>query len=280
MDEKNQSLRSVVNASGFLLQLRIEKELEATRGSHKWRVVAREHHWANPESGTDGYIDLILSNDAGNGRLVIECKRSLDTSWVFLVPRDSSQTETTRCFWTSGHAKNAEIMMGWDDLVVHPKSLEAAFCVVRGQCDKDKPMLERVAGILLDSVESLGVEGLQIANQSEFPTAIVYLPAIVTTAALQICRFEPGDINIATGQLSNPHFEPVDIVRFRKGFSTRFHTRQLPRDLTGANRENERSVFVIGASHLATVLETLDIELLGEWPWKAARNRANLKPST
>jgi hypothetical protein len=103
----SEELQRPVNASGLLYQLRVESEVQATRDSHQWQVLAREHPWHNAESGKSGYIDLILDNGpiqrggGGQIRLVIECKRiSGDAAWVFLAPDISPKNATVvRSMW-------------------------------------------------------------------------------------------------------------------------------------------------------------------------------------
>jgi hypothetical protein len=75
-----------VNAGGFLLQLRLEEEIRRLRSNQGWEVIAGEHHWMHPETGTFGFIDLIVG--CGIVRLVIECKRPRDGSWIFLAPEE------------------------------------------------------------------------------------------------------------------------------------------------------------------------------------------------
>src|SRR5437899_1635740 len=80
----SEDLRKMVNTSGFPFQLGVEREVKETRLRHGWEVLPREHPWRQAESGKSGYIDLILSK--GFARMVVECKRPRDGTWVFLVP--------------------------------------------------------------------------------------------------------------------------------------------------------------------------------------------------
>src|SRR5262249_25748498 len=80
-----EEFRKIVNASGFLFQLRVENEIETTQLDHRWTVLAREHPWQDVASDRNGYIDLVLGK--ANVRLVIECKRTRDADWIFLVPK-------------------------------------------------------------------------------------------------------------------------------------------------------------------------------------------------
>jgi hypothetical protein len=57
-------LRGIVNNSGFLFQLRVAREVEATKEGHRWEVVAEEVPWLDQQTGKGGYIDLVLGRGA------------------------------------------------------------------------------------------------------------------------------------------------------------------------------------------------------------------------
>ena len=89
MKSQEKTLNTIINASGFLFQLRIENELRENviAPDSRWKIVGREHRWVNPSTGYEGFIDLLL--DTGTLILVIECKRVTEGHWVFLVPEAS-----------------------------------------------------------------------------------------------------------------------------------------------------------------------------------------------
>lgn len=47
----------------------------------------------------------------------------------------------------------------------------------------------------------------------------MYFGIIVTTAKLQICRYDPNAISLGEGKISNATFEEVPYLRFRKQMS-------------------------------------------------------------
>jgi hypothetical protein len=78
-------------------------------------------------------------------------------------------------------------------------------------------MLERVAAQVANSTYGLAVNESELLSQHYSGGIRFYVNAIVTTASLQLCTFDPGDIDIATGDLGEEAtFEEVPFIRFRK----------------------------------------------------------------
>jgi hypothetical protein len=272
MAETNDSLRNLVNASGFLFQLRIEQEIKSTVFPYEWQIAAREHRWFDTQEESEGFIDLILK-DMGFGRMVIECKKVTDGNWIFLVPDESRSVARARIRWTMCNSSDKPISQ-WHDFAVGPRSSEAAFCIVRGQGEKDTPMLERIASMLLRSVESLANEELEYTERPD-KEPCVYFPVIVTTAALHVCRVDPAKIDITTGQVEDARFEQVPCIRFRKNFSSSISSPKPQKDLATTNQRNERTVFVVNSEKLREFLSEWAIpyneQPRRQWPWEGFR---------
>ena len=157
--EREKQLKSIVNASGFAFQLALENKIKETRNEHGWEVMAREHPWHDNNNGEEGFIDLILKNN--NVRLVIECKRPRDAVWVFLNPNNRRDAViNARLFWsifsdmkisigvdTRTGQKNTiyREISTWSDFAITEESPESQFCMIRGQKEDDKTMLERIS---------------------------------------------------------------------------------------------------------------------------------------
>lgn len=60
-----------------------------------WELHAQEHPW-RAEDGREGFIDIIIRNRRENDRMVLECKRTRDADWVFLVPENGNANSGTR----------------------------------------------------------------------------------------------------------------------------------------------------------------------------------------
>jgi hypothetical protein len=125
-------------------------------------------------------------------------------------------------------------------------------------------MLERIAGELVQAAEAIAAEQYRMdgfaRDQSQSDTfAWAYVPVIVTNANLSVCKFNPGDVDIANGLLPDgATFEDVPVVRFTKNLSTAaggdsIHT------LRAANAARDRTVFVVRGAFLR--------EFLGQFDW-------------
>ena len=254
-ENREESLRKMVNSSGFLFQLGVEHEINKTAGDHGWQVLVREYPWSDPESGSDGFIDLVLRHFSYICRIVVECKRSRDASWVFLVPQKSEkQLLVARCLWTNS-ATGGQVSSGWHDFTISPKAPEAAFCVIRGTGEGDQGLLERLSGTLLKATESLAAEELQLRSRYTGEGPLIYLPFIVTTAQLEVCRYNPADISLADGTIPNGKFESVPIVCLRKSLTTKLSPGAVPRELKESYQDKERTIFIVQAAELTKVLK-------------------------
>jgi hypothetical protein len=264
-DEVNNGLLSLANSAGYLLQLRVQHEIETTAGTHGWHVPAIEHYWKHPATGQHGYIDLVVA-DQGGFRLVVECKRVRVADWVFLVRSEMTQVRRLTCLGTVRSLEKPPLIV-WADVPTTTPSYESHFCVVKGHADKDRPTLERLADELLPSVEALALQELDIGEAQVNPQHQIYVPVLLTTARLQVCTYDPGAISLATGELPTADFQEVPFIRFRKGLSAQVPTARTPRDLAEANRERERSILVVSASSLVSLLRKFDLTGTGGLPW-------------
>ena len=269
MPETSEALLNLINASGFLFQLRVEQEIKNMQALQlgNWKII-REHRWVDPIDGTEGFIDLILEWDIH--RMVIECKRVTDATWIFLIPDERVSMRRARLLW-SMLAQSTGKIAEWHDFRLIPESPEAEFCIVRGQGDRDTPMLERVSSLLLRSTESLANEELNHQTEAQ-REHLVYYSVVVTNATLRICRFNPSLVNISTGRLeaNAADFKEVPFVRFRKNLSSALVGHRSFSDLQKANSENERTVFVINSGQLANTIREWRIpyDQNAPWPWE------------
>lgn len=251
-----EDLRKIVNASGFLFQLRIKDEIHNSFNDHKWEISSHEHPWKDKETGTEGFIDLVIKKDVF--RIIIECKRPRDANWIFLISSKSNNNVIrARCLWTFLKGNIYDPSSGWRNFEVLPFSKEAEFCLIRGQGEKDKPMLERLASNLLNAVDSLAAEELNIRNQQSQYGSRVYFPVIVTTAKLQLCEFNSDEILLEDGTLpyTAGQFKIVPYIRFHKSLTTKLSPNYHPPDIMSANQDKERTIFIVNAQELINFLD-------------------------
>lgn len=271
-----ESFLKLANASGFLFQIRVDHEITRIRKSSRgdnWEVIAREHRWVDPVPQSEAFIDLILQ--LNSGRMIVECKRTTDATWLFLITKESQmQFRRAKLLWTYQKTKYPSFCE-WDDFIISPTSPESSFCVIRGQGEGNAPMLERLAGTLLRSTEAVAEQEFSIGSPTEYGTCSIYLPVIVTNAELRVCYVSPEEVELTTGKLKTVNTEQVPLVRFRKSLSTTHRSRSGVVNLEQANTENERTVLIISASKLETILRNIKVEeasiATGRiWPWEKA----------
>ena len=250
-------LEGIVNASGFMLQIGLRTAVEQTQRRHRFEIEAMEHPWRTAEQ--TGFIDLIIGRNLV--RLVCECKRSRDGNWVFAVERDAPEGDRVRFHWT--RFGKSHLFGGWFNFGLSTTSHESQFCMIRGSGENDSPLLERIASRLLVSVEALAAEetSLRVVRDTRDAHRI-YVPVIVTTARLWICRYRPEDIDLATGDLAKTEFEEVPMIRFRKALTPPAepeddgNVNEMPyRAFRRVSREQERTVIVVNAASFVAQLD-------------------------
>ncbi|MBX3335750.1 MAG: hypothetical protein KF876_16585 [Nitrospira sp.] len=278
MPNHNETLKHIWK-SGFPFQLRVEEEVRNTHSTHHWSIATREHPWRNKETGSSGFIDLVLQHDEYvTYRMIIECKKvksddQRQLQWMFLVPEEEENKETplASCLEVGGSSdyltKLCEPNLGqkvwdhvqiWDTVNILPKSFESSICVLPSDDSKNQSILERLASGVIDSVEGLGNEEILIhQSQSHVGPLLAFLfPVIVTNAEITVCSFDPGNVSIFDGSLdaSAATITTVPFIRFRKSLATAFPKGTFS-NLKEANEAREVTVFVVNASNLPSLLK-------------------------
>lgn len=260
MNDEETKLLDLVNTSGFPFQLRVENEIRLTSNRHDWHILASEHQWRDPESGDNGYVDMILSRDVT--RLIVECKRVRDGTWIFLVPHQqgTSYDRERVCFLSSIVQPGQHEVLGWNDGIHLPVSKESAFCVIRGQDDKDRPMLERLSGMIMRSVESVAEEEISFTSNSVREIKRHYFGVLVTNANLMVCGFDPKQVGLENGELPEGTFDRVPFMRFRKTMATKYPSlSDNMYSLETSSQLSERTVLIVQASHLSDFLSRFSL---------------------
>lgn len=266
-------LAKLVESSGFLFQLAVEEQVRRTGHQHGTEVVGREYPWRSPDNTRSGFIDFIA--DHLSIRCVFECKKTApEGEWVFLVAGEETPTVArVKSYWSfrSGVDSN-RWGFRWDYIRFDPVTYQSEFCIVRGSSEKDKPLLERTAADLVRSTESLGLD--EFRNLHVIGEPLIYLPVIVTNAQLFVCKVDPAQVDLRTGELpSSAQWESVEAIRFRKALPTDLPTAHIRGYKTIREDLNEsvRTVFVVQAQHLVTWLSKLLSQHGGvdsmPWPW-------------
>jgi hypothetical protein len=255
-----------VNQSGFPLQIALADRVRQTTTQHGWQELYTEHAWKHPTEPAQGFLDLALVDRHQTGVLTIECKRVVNAAWTFFHPgRRTDVRHLSAWLKYKPLPTSPAVVFDWRSVRGNPGSPQAGFCVVPGQGASDKPMLERVAAELLLATEALAHEERALLEKSDFDTHLrYYISAVVTTARLELCLFDPEKISMADGSLPpDASYEVVPYVRFRKQLSTRALTEPANsrwNPLPGLGRRKERTIFVVNAESFVSFLSKLSVD--------------------
>jgi hypothetical protein len=255
-------LKKLVNQSGFPLQIAVQN-LVASDGLD-WNPIYSEHSWKHPVTGDSGFIDLVVEWGGAVVVLIVECKRVLDTTWVFFNSNGNASPRRIAKGWYSEEQDATVKYFGWRDVALDPACPECEYSIAFGHDSKSKPMLEREASILVSATESFAHEEVpQFVAQSHHNR--LYLNVLVTTAKLQVCTFDPNNISIADGTLNDCEFIEVPYVRFRKQVTISHDLQNLPSLANHRTiaKAKENTVFVVNAEKLSDFLQKFDPDPLG-----------------
>ena len=263
-DEKNRAL-STANASGFPLQIRIahDSNLRKEGWGKGWHTLLEEHPWFSIETGSEGFIDLIVSSIPESKGLpshymVIECKRVRDSTYVFLVPNKNKNLRSYAKIWFSHFANSKWEFSGWKKCTFDPQTYESKFCAIPGQKSGRRTILEKTAFDLIESVEALAWQE-RLCRDTE-PFIRFYVPVIITTAKLTVAHFDPSSISVEDGTLSEESsVESVPYVRFSKSLSSFSHDPNIT-TIEEAYGASERTVFIVNSEHWISFLRSWEMQ--------------------
>ncbi len=247
-----------INLSGFPLQIGLANAINSSSQDHGWSVLHQEHGWSHEITHESGFIDLVVENHYKTIVLNIECKRPQDSTWQFLLPKPDDEQRSHCKFWATHLSKQNTGYFNWLDLTIEPASYESEFCVVAGQDAKSRPMLERIAATVVSSTEALAQEEAKLLREMSYEKLRVYINVIATTAKLQVCKFDPKNIDLEKGTIVDAEYEDIPYLRFRKQLSPHTKMPNLSNeqcDYQALAKAKENTVIVIEASKLQSFLK-------------------------
>lgn len=265
-------LKRLINASGYAFQLAVES-LAENCSNDGFKVVAREHPWLHSEAGTGGFIDFVVEKNSV--RFLVECKRTTDAEWLFLVPRhDYMAASLFDCYWCSVLEPGKRIA-DWDPVWLHPKHPISQFCCVRGRGEAQVAYLDNIAAGLVYASEALAAVEATLEKSAFGDRTAVYLPVVVTNATLQVAEFDPTTVDLRSGRLDTCSCEQASVVRYRKAFDPRPPRTSSARSIKEVNERSQRSIMVVNVDHFADLLGALQF-VQSNWsgmPWAEAIRR-------
>lgn len=254
-------MKGHVNASGFPLQIGTKNLVNDTTNQHGWKTIFTEHSWKNTSDGSSGFIDLILENQHGTAVLVVETKRVLDTSWIFLIEGNAINNRRHAKSLVFGSNNNEVKRFEWCDLTLEPSTPESEYCVIPGGDQRSKSLIERTASELVSSTEGFALEEKSLRIRDQWVLRM-YFNVIVTTAKLQVCPLEPQAISMVDGTIQNATFTEVPYLRFRKQLLPHFDAQGNYPSLGDTNiaRAKESTVFVVNSQNLVEFLSKFEVD--------------------
>lgn len=250
-------LSKQLNQSGFPLQLAIDNMVRARSAEIGWNLLYREHGWSSPD-GQSGFADLVLEDRHRSSVVVLECKRVLDSDWLF-IEESGSNNETLRTRVWVNNTPEARAYSGYFDIRSKPASPESMYCVVGGQDARSRPLLERVSAETCAATEAIALEEYPHMKSRNYGFRM-YVPVIVTTARLSVSSVDTASLSLSTGEASRVTHREVPFVRFRKQLSSEFAIQPRDSNLEFAELANarEKMVFIVNAEHLGGFLKQWD----------------------
>jgi hypothetical protein len=258
MTTTKEQIQSLLDSSGFPFQSAVTEHISRTTNSHNYYVYLSEHPWYDEISSESGFIDLVIQH--GCVRIVIECKRVKNGVWLFTVPNKSEPTiETARLPWQGRNPSS--IKHGVAEFLLEPCSYQSRECILRGQDDDNRTLLERLGGKLLHSIDAMMKEDAQIDGVGD-PETFVYIPCIITTAELVVASVDPNEVSIEDGTVTKFECKTVDFIKFRKSLVNNLSHGASPAHLADASQDKERSLLIMNSKNLDRTLKNVAINLL------------------
>ena len=255
-------LAELVNQSGFPLQIGVAAAVRRSTQLHGWTVLYSEHSWENPQDSSSGFLDLVLVDNFGANFISVECKRVLESAWVFLVSDPERMMERRHAkAWVTRYHHNFVTQVGWADVSLNPITPESSYCVIPGQDAKTRPLIERVGAELVRASEGMAAEVARVQAYRQDGVRL-FFNMIVTTATLKVCVFADDAISLNDGKIHDARFREVPYLRFRKQLSARLpgapsSSWPSPEELAYAKAQ---TLFVVNAEQLENFLHDFGVD--------------------
>ena len=244
-------IEAALKGSGFPFQTAV-RHVIGTHKSPRYTIHASEYPWLNRKNEHD-FLDLV----AASSQLVltIECKKTKQEKYIFLLPEGAEHTGDVQDFrccnivYYNEPERAARAVC--QTVLMDPGSPVSEFCVV--STNSRERMLERDAAMLVNATDEF-VRDKQERPKLGLVAPYVVVPVLVTNAKLYKARYDPEEVSLLTGEMDKVrgNLEPAQWIRFHKSFVAGYG-----RDL------GLRSIFVVNASSLTKFLSRLE-QAIGE----------------
>lgn len=202
----DREIETALKGSGFPFQTGVRDKIRRLGG---FEIYASEYPWHNDK---DEFLDLVVINDGLS--VAIECKKTKQEKYIFLLPNDEGNTTGFRCIRV-GRFQDGSPRISYIQADILPPCPSAEFCIVR--TNTRERMLERDAALLVKSCDAL-VRDPHEAKLNE--TLRLVIPVLITNADLFSARYNPMDVSLHSGEFTQmPKLQKQPFMRFSKTFT-------------------------------------------------------------
>lgn len=243
-DDSNDLIQAL-SGSGFPMQTRVASAIKALAIYE----VEEELAWRRPD-GSDGFLDIAAIGRSV--RVLIECKKTAQDKFVFLLPADGDCHQHHQflqgIYLHQMQDSTKRGAVAWGRISTAPSSYKSMFCVAKSSSSNRllesdvQPLVRATEAYALDRYRSFRPE------QSEAICAPC-VPVLITNAALFVACYHPDEVCLESGiyKARNEHLSPVKFIRFSKQFTTSFDVEM-----------RERTVLIVHSSAVVEVLRELN----------------------
>jgi hypothetical protein len=242
-DDSNDLIQAL-SGSGFPFQTSLAS---AIRGLGIYEVE-EELAWRHPD-GSDRFLDIAAVG--GQVRVLIECKKTAQDKFVFLLP-ESGDCQQNHQFLQGIYLRQIQDAtrrgaVAWGRISAIPVSHKSMFCVAKSS--NSNRLLESLVQPLVRGTEAYALDRYEQFRPGENEAKCVpCIPVLITNAQLFVARYRPGEVCLESGiyKARREDLSPVKYIRFSKEFTTSPDVKM-----------RERTVLVAHASAVAELLQGL-----------------------
>lgn len=237
-------LVKALSASGFPMQTAVASAIRAL-GMYD---IQEELAWRHPD-GSDRFLDMAAVG--AQVHVLIECKKTLQDKFVFLLPEEGEPALPTPllhgiylCQVQDSTLRGA---VAWGRLSAVPTTYNSMFCVTRSS--SSNRLLESDVQPLVRASEAYALDRYKnFRPQQHQAKSVPCVPVLITNAPLFVARYRPGEVSLESGvyEARTEHLSPIKLIRFYKQFTTTFDI-----------EARVRTVFVAHTSAIVELLKGL-----------------------
>jgi hypothetical protein len=281
--DTKESIARALNAHGFLLQQRVEEEIEAgvREEKHGWVLEASEYP-VTASNGKETRLDVVLALARERGiKIGIECKRANPRykMWLFWGEEPAVREGGHRRLYFEVGERNGKGGKGpnrWRHRFIQLPARDFPLCHFFIESDRngeDDSRREDAANHAIEQA-TFGQSGLfQKVGAFQESDVFCAVPVVVTTAELYHVQFDVSDIGLTSGRIAPDRLEYRSVPYVAVNFAGRDRLsptgESMPYGRTGVQQDMTRwqlhTYFVVQAPHINDFLAHFDHYLSECW---------------